>query len=99
MTFLCRSFATFSVEDRNGVQRLSPLFHSQAPIVQKGGLIKAILHIILLFRIIIWTHLEVFYQFMEFDFIVGVLLKAYFPPESEGLGVEDLVSAPFSFSV
>lgn len=87
------------MEDRNGVQRLSPLSHSQAPIVQKGGLIKAFPLAIFSIGVGICTHLEVFYQFMILDFIVGCVLVPYLGPESEGLGVEDLVSAPFSFSL
>lgn len=42
---------------------------------------------------------EVFYQFSQFDFLVVKPLMPEFPPESEGLGVVDLVSAPFSFSL
>lgn len=45
------------------------------------------------------TQLEVFYQFAASDRLVVRLLVAEFSSESEGLGVVDLVSAPFSFSV
>lgn len=44
------------------------------------------------------THLEVFFQFSVLVVFVFMLYVPYFLPESEGLGVEDLVSAPFSFS-
>lgn len=50
-------------------------------------------------RINFGTQLEVFYQFSEVEFLVVKLLMPKFPPESEGLGVVDLVSAPFSFSL
>lgn len=53
----------YSAEDRNGVQRLSPLSHSPAPIVQKGGLIKAFPQSIFPIGAAIRTQLEVFYQF------------------------------------
>lgn len=45
------------------------------------------------------TQLEVFYQFAAAGGHVVRLLAAEFASESEGLGVVDLVSAPFSFSV
>lgn len=45
------------------------------------------------------AQLEVFYQFAAAVGHVVRLLVAEFPSESEGLGVVDLVSAPFSFSV
>lgn len=87
------------MEDRNGVQRLSPLSHSQAPIVQKGGQIKALLTNILLITANIVRDPEVFYQFIAVELVVVPLFIPKFSPESKGLRVEDLVSAPFSFSV
>lgn len=45
------------------------------------------------------AQLGVFYQFAAADRLVVRLLVAEFSSESEGLGVVDLVSAPFSFSV
>lgn len=84
-------------EDRNGVQRLSPLSHSPAPIVQKGGLLKAFPLNISPLRVAFPAQLEVFYQFAAAARRVVRLFVAEFPSESEGLGVVDLVSAPFSF--
>lgn len=45
------------------------------------------------------AQLEVFYQFAAAVRHVVWLFVAEFSSESEGLGVVDLVSAPFSFSV
>ena len=75
------------------------MFHSQAPIVQKRGLVKAFPYINLSIRVNIGAQLEVFYQFIVMGCLIYALLVAHFPVESEGLGVEDLVSAPFSFSL
>lgn len=69
------------------------------PIVQKGGLIKAFPQNILALGVAIRAQLEVFYQFAAAVGHVVGLLVAEFSSESEGLGVVDLVSAPFSFSV
>lgn len=92
------AFWSFPAEDRNGVQRLSPRCHSLAPIVQKEGPLKAFPGTLPPRRLRPGGQLEVFCRFAGLDLPAGSALVAELAAESEGLGVVDLVSAPFSFS-
>lgn len=59
---------------------------------------KAFLWTIFPRRLHFGKQLEVFCQFVVLELFVGWALVVKLAPESEGLGVVDLVSAPFSFS-